>query len=192
MSSELQRILDKISQYGQAGQVRARHDLARLRSPNPNPRIESYDQFIRVVGAFLNRQIEMTGGQRYPDFEARAMAKEILSRGGGQSGKTLNNFVRDAIDGRSGGLREALDIITDRLRDQQTSMFIADAIDQVVDPLDFDRKVEITRQVLAHFAGINSTSVQVPRPEACAHDYGNLLQLIARQVDHLNDSLRKY
>lgn len=190
MSNDLQRVLDKITQHGQAGRIRARHDTARLRGPNPNPRVANFDQFTRVIGAFVNKQIELAGGQRYPDFEARAIAKEILSQQERRTGKTFNNYARDAIDGRNGGLRAVLDILTDTLREQQTSRYIGDAIDQVVDPLDYDRKVAVTRQVLAHYQRLSPGAVSDPRPEVHAHDYSTLLREVAAQVDKMNENLR--
>ncbi|MEM9416312.1 MAG: hypothetical protein AAGA29_12670 [Planctomycetota bacterium] len=190
MSNDLQRILAEISRHGNAGKVRAQHDSARLRGPNPNPRVTNERDFARVIGAFVNRQLEATGGRRYPDFEARAVAKEMLVQHGRRVNKTYNNFVRDAIDGHDGGLRGVLDFLTDLLREQQAERYRSDAKDRHIDPLSFDQKKKITGDILAHYRSADPSSVPDPRPEVYAHDYSALLDEMARKQDDMTDKLR--
>lgn len=194
MPTDLQRVLAKITEQGTAGKVRALHDSARLSSPVTNPRVSNAHDFARVIGAFVNRQIEKTGGSRYNDFEARAVAKEMLIQHGRRANvnKTYNNFVRDAIDGRNNGLRGILDILTDQIREQQAGRYISDAIDQVIDPLDYDRKKSVTREMIAHFQMLMPGTVEDPRSEVYVHDYDTLLREVGRQLDQTSDNLRRY
>lgn len=191
MSAELQRILARISQHGSAGQVAARHDGARLTAEQHPTRVDNHEQFAAVIGAFVNRQVQLTGGQTYAPYEARAVAKEMLNQYGRRYELTYNNYARDAIDGRNGGLRAVLDILTDLIRDQQTSRYISDTIDQYVDPLSYDQKVAVTQQVIDHFRRLNPDAIDDPRPEVHAQNYVDMLRELNKQIDTFSNRMRR-
>lgn len=192
MSEELERIIASISDHGTAGQIKARHDAACLSSPIGNPRITNAQDFARVIGAFVNRQVKATGGSGYSDFEARGKAKELLVDHGRRVGQTYNNYVRNAMDGYDDGLRGVLNLLTDLLREEQANRYKEDAIDRMIDPLDFDAKVKVTGQVLAELKGLIPGGIVDPRPEAHAHEYQALLRMRAEHNDEFNDELRRH
>jgi len=192
MSTDLKRILAQISQHGSAGRIAARHDTARLTKGQYPARVHNHEAFASLIGDFVNRQLLQTGGGTRTPFEARALAKDILTRQGRNHGRTYNNYARDAIDGRNGGLRAALDALTDAIRDQQTLHYIGDVIDRVVDPLDWDHKVAVTGQLLNHYRQLNPNAVEDPRPEVHAQSYDELLRELSHQVDSFTNSLRRH
>lgn len=192
MSKEVERIIAMISDHGVAGQIKARHDAACLSSPVGNPRITNAQDFARVIGAFVNRQVKATGGSGYSDFEARAKAKELLIEHGRRFGRTYNNYVRNAIDGHDDGLRGVLSILTDMLREQQAARYKDDAVDRAIDPTDFDAKLEVTRQLLSDLDKVKPGGIVDTRPEAHAHEYQALLRMRAKHDDEFNDELRRH
>ena len=192
MNSQLQRILSQITQYGAAGQIAAQHDAARLSLGQQPLRVRDNAHFMEVLGRVVNLQLEKTGRGALPAYEAQREAVEILESGGRRSGKSYANFARDAMDGRNGGLRVAIDLVADGLRDKQTQRFVAASIDAAVDPLNWDQKVAITRQILSHYQQISPQSISESRAEPHAHDYQSLIREISQHVDSMSNTMRSH
>ncbi|MFN3167002.1 MAG: hypothetical protein ACE37H_08055 [Phycisphaeraceae bacterium] len=192
MSNEQERIIARISNHGAVGRIRARHDAASMSRSVGDLRVTNAHDFARVTGGYVNHQVKMTGGSGYSDYEARSIAKELLTQHGRRYRRTYNNYIQNAIDGHDGGLRGVLNILTDMLREQQAERFKDDAIDQVIDPLDFDAKVAVTRQILDEQKRLSPGGMGDQRPEAHAHDYQALLSKRAQQIDEMNDELRSH
>jgi hypothetical protein len=192
MSKEFERLVAKLSEHGTAGRVSAQHDAASLSSPISGPRVRDSHEFACVIGAFVNRQVQLTGGAGYPDFEARTIAKEILSKYGERrgQGRTYANYARNAIDGQDGGLRGVLNILAEVLREQQTERYREDAVDQIVDPLDFEAQVAITKKIMDDHKQTSSVDIGNPRPEAHAHQYRALIRRRVQQIDDTTKDFR--
>lgn len=190
MSKQLERAIAQISRHGAAGRLMARHDAASLINTYSTSPVRSSREFDDRIGKFVNQQVRMTGGSGYPDFEARAMAKEILTEHGKRFRKTYVNYARDAIDGVGEGLYGVLKILADVLRDQQADRYQNDAIDRIVDPLSFQDKVAITKAIMDAHNRTSVADVGDPSPEAHAHAYRDLVREQARHSDEMSDKMR--
>lgn len=190
MSKEFERLFAKLSEHGATGRLKARHDAASLSNPISITRVRNSQEFASLIGAFVNRQIRHTGGAGYPDFEARAVAREMLTNYGRRHGRTYVNYVRDAIDGRGDGLRGVLNILTDMIRDQQAQRYGDDAFDRLIDPLDFRAKVAITKEIMDDLKRKTSADFGDPNPEVHAHDYQAIVRRQVRQIDENTDDFR--
>ncbi|MFN3166370.1 MAG: hypothetical protein ACE37H_04825 [Phycisphaeraceae bacterium] len=190
MSKELERIIAQISRHGGAGRLMARHDAASLINSYSTSPVRNCREFDDRIGKFVNQQARMTGGTVYPDFEARAIAKDILKEQGKRFRKTYANYARDAIDGSGEGLYGVLKILADYLRDHQIDRFQNDAIDRLVDPLSFQDQVAITKAIMEKHNKTSVADIGDPSPEAHAHAYRDLVREQARHSDEMSDKMR--
>lgn len=178
--NELQQILRGLNERELALAVSKKHDDARGEYSIRGVTVGSYSDFERVIADYYAYHFStcIAPGAKLPAFEAKQRAKELLAEEYRRHGLTVHNACEDAISGVNGGLRHILDLICDGLKRESEYRYAEQLFDTYVEANGFEGKVEIIRQLLAHYPTILSDTVNPRRPEAQANDYKLLVRAI--------------
>ena len=132
----------------------------------------------------------VSGGGTLSHPEAAGRAKEIIDREYRKKGQDKLNAYVDGKEGTNGGMREILDIIMERLKDEAIERHVRDVLDRYVAPTNFDEKVSIVKEIFLRTA-ISSKYVDINRPERYANNYEELIRGLVDNIKAQAAKLRR-
>ncbi|MBT5609951.1 MAG: hypothetical protein HOJ57_28690 [Lentisphaerae bacterium] len=177
--SAIDDIQHALSERVIAQNVGIRHDEARMRFPLRKNTVDTFEEFLDIIGAYYNYHFAacISGGGRLAPWEAQERAKEALEREYRRRDRNSDIVAafNDAHDGANAGLRGLLDTIAESLKTESVDRYTRSVFDRYVAPNSWDDKVDIIRQFIAR-CGINfPSSIRTDQPERYARDYRDLL-----------------
>lgn len=189
----LDSILHALSESTIAREVGIPHDEVRMRFAIKSNTVGSFEEYTALLGEYYNYHFTacVSNGGRLSPGEAAGRAKEILTRHYQRRNGDVNTAYHDAHEGTNGGLRAQLDIIADALKLESTERYMRHVLDQSIPPNEWDPKVDIVRQLIAHLpAGVRS-SIDADHPERYAHNYEPLIRALLAELQKTSTMFRR-
>ena len=171
--SKIASILQALDERTIARRVALAHDEARMQYPlrsNTVPTIEAYFDLIASYYKYHYSLCVARGGAISP-ADARSFAKAILEREYKRRHGDIVSAFQDSLHGLNGGARQACDYLAEALKAQAVENYVRDVFDRYVAPNSWEQKVEIIRELFAHFGPIINDSVNSYQPERYARDF---------------------
>jgi len=151
----------------------------------------SYDSFIDIITSFYIHLVRHTKTIIEPvDITAAsAEALELLEKTfSGKGGiRTAFSEARDAING---GLRLILDSLTDQFKREQQEMHINRVLKLALDPLDWDTKVQIIKDLLEKLKHVFPQDLLDVEPEKYADHYETIVRTYVNSCNQLKSVIR--
>jgi hypothetical protein len=184
MDAVVNDVLEQISEQSLAQTIGLAIDHARASYLLESALVDSADAFFRVISAFYlyllrhtRIQIEYTDNESAAP-EAYALLERTYTKNGG-----VNAALLEAREGTHGGLRKVLDDITDYFKKEEQEKYINRILGEVLDPLDWNRKVEFTTIFLNRIQHLLPEDIKSASPKQFAHHYGQLVRLYVESKD---------
>ncbi len=176
----LQGLLAELDETAIAKNVAIPHDEARMRYSLMRNTVQDYSEFVDVISTYYNYHVSecVAHGGFVSRTEASGRAKEILQQEYRRVGGDINTAYNDAHDGTNGGLRIVLDRLADRLKAEAVERYVRDAFDRHVEPVSWEQKVDIMRQVLARYNHEFPSSIRMDQPERYASNYEEIIRAV--------------
>ncbi len=168
------------------------HNNARLRYQLRANRVESYEEFCRIIGdyyAFHSTQCVAVGG-KMTDIVATSRAKDILAQHYKREGGDINSAFKDASDGTNGGMSAILNYIADDFRQKAVNEYVQDMFDRHVKPYSLEERIRIIRELLQHYREFLSPTIDVHHPEFYGHEYKDLVLALANARKSIQNKFR--
>jgi hypothetical protein len=184
MDAVVNDVLERISEQSLAQTMGLAIDHARVSYLLESALVESADEFFRVITAFYLHLLRHTCVQvEYTDKEsaapeAYALLERTYTKNGG-----INAAILEAREGTHGGLRKVLDDITEHFKKEEQEKYINRILGEVLDPLDWNRKVEFTTIFLNRIQHLLPEDLKSASPKQFAHHYGQLVRLYVESKD---------
>lgn len=184
-------VLDEISAEALARNIGEPIDLARASYTLERVTVDSYEAFADEVAAFYRSVLWHTGTQEAcpQDPAAAADAMALLERAFRDGGGTDGAWSQ-AHYGTSGGLRVVLDQMTEQYKIQQQGRHVQRALQEAMDPLDWDARVAFMGAFLARLGPQLPAEIRDQPPERYARHYDTILQAYVRSLDSVQQLLR--
>lgn len=141
----LEAILDAINLERLAREIGIPADEARAGFTLPGVIIEDYDLFHETITAFHLALIRHTDGSNppaQPDEALGLLERTFADAGGLPAARAEAKFALD------GGMRRILDLMTEQHKSEQRFKRVNRVLKQWLDPLDWDRQLELMRALL--------------------------------------------
>jgi hypothetical protein len=189
----IHQLLTMLDEQTIARAVQIPHDNARISYPLARNTAADYVDFERVIGDYYNHHFCscVARGGELPQFEAIGRAKRILESEYRRRNLTINNAIADAKEGTNGGLSTILNTIADALKSESVEQYIEDVFDRHVAGDSWEQRVEIMRQLLAHFGDVLPHAVRSQPPERYAQDYKDFIRYYADALRQTAARLRR-
>ena len=180
----IEKLLEELDERTIAKKVGIPNDQARMSYSLQTNTVESFDEFSKIIGDYYNHHFSkcISLGGKLSDSEATGRAKEILESEYRRRGHDIVTAFNDAHDGTNGGMRNILDTIADRLKDESVERYMRNVFDRHIAPNAWDQKVEIIRQLIDRTGVDLGSSIDKDQPERYAHNY---MELIRAFIDGL-------
>ena len=174
---DIRALLRDLEETTIAERVGRLHDEARARYALLSLTVPNIQDFYDVIGDYYNYHFMecVSHGGHLSRGEAIARAREILEQHYKRHGGNITTAFNDAHYGTNAGLYQSLNIISDALKSEAVEHYVRNVFDHYVAPNRWPDKVEIVRQLLAHFRDILPASIQAEEPERFAQDYQELI-----------------
>ncbi|MBT62927.1 MAG: hypothetical protein CML13_06910 [Puniceicoccaceae bacterium] len=170
----IEQIKRQLAPRAMADEVTNPHDDARLSYRVESNTVEDMATFLVLIGDYLNHHYEHALGASFPELHAQEMAKEIIERSLRRNGGNLISAYHNANTGLNGGVRKVLDTIADDIREEGLRRYINNVLDTYVNPVSFEEKVEIVRELIAV---LRIDTVDAENPARYASDYKRLTEI---------------
>ena len=194
-------ILDKLDREHIAREVSDAHRMAResysgLRKNTVADHKEFHyricDYFRHHFAHTITRSLTLRGDAfTLPDDLVSSEAWRLVDQSyrdyGGYEG-AYNN----ARSGEAGGMHGVLNGIADMLRAQQEHQYIKYVLRTSADPMDFEGKMELTKQVLDRFSDYLSPAERTRSPADLARNFETFIEDIARKISEIRRMLKRY
>lgn len=189
----IDHLMAELDERRMAQLIGGMHDNSRVRFPLHKNTVDNFDEYEKVLGAYVNAQYtaSVTRGGSLSRADAVSRAKGILEREYRRRGGDIVSAYNDAHDGTNGGLRAQLDIICDALKNESLEHYIRDVFDRHVRPNAWPEKVAMIRSLIARFGSLLGPSIQADQPERYAHDYHNLVQSLVQAMQRTSAMFRR-
>jgi hypothetical protein len=189
----LDKILHALSESTIALEVSTPHDEARMRFMVKSNTVGSFEEYAKILGEYYNYHFTtcVSRGGQLSQAEAAGRAKEILARDYRKRNGDINTAYHDAHAGTNGGLRVQLDIIADALKLESTERYMRHVFDQCIPPNEWDPKVQVVEQLIAHFPASVRSSIDASHPERYAHDYEPLIRALLAELQRTTTMFRR-
>lgn len=187
-------LLSALDERTIAKEISIPHDEARMNFPLKSNTVRDFDEFNNIIGDYYKYHYStcVARGGSLSSLEARSGAKEILEREyRRRNNGNINSAYNDAHDGTNGGLRAILDVIADGLKAVSVERYIRDVFDRFVRPTEWDEKVNIIRQFIAHCGTHLSSSIKAGQPERYASDYEEVIRSYINALQQTSSIFRR-
>lgn len=171
--SKISSLLQALDERTIAQRVALPHDEARMRFPLRSNTVPTIEAFFDLIASYYQYHYSLCvarGGAISP-ADARSFAKAILEREYKRRHGDIVSGFQDCHYGLNGGARQALDYLAEALKAQAVENYVRDVFDRYVAPNSWEQKVEIIRDLFAHFGPIIYDSVTIHQPERYARDF---------------------
>jgi len=177
-----------------AQQIGIPHDRARAQYPLDENTVPDWPSFENAIARYWGHHYTqcVSPGGNLSWSECAGMAKGIIEREYRRTRRgDIVSAYNNAHDGTDGGLRVVLDIIAEGLKAESVERYARDQFDSRIPPNNFEAKVEIIRQFIAHFGAQLSDSIQADRPERYAQNYQELIQAYVAGLQETSSIFRR-
>lgn len=184
MTEIVDDVLYRISEQSLAQTIGLAIDHARASFLLESALVDSTDEFFQIITAFYLHLLRHTCVQvEYSDIEsASPEAYALLERTYANQGG-INAALLEAREGTQGGLRKVLDDITEHFKKKEQEKFINRVLGEILDPLDWNRKVEFTTIFLQRIQHLLPDEIKTASPKQYAHHYVQLVRLYVQSKD---------
>ena len=185
----LGKILGFLDPRTMAMLVSVKHDEARETFPLQKMTVENVQAFRTVTTEYYKWQFRaIVPNAELPDDYAGPYAWSLIQKAYGHKGGVEAAF-RAARFGVDGGLSGVLNAIHMQMKKQQEEAYINHVLHSVIDPLDFDQRVELMREYLGRFANQLSPATKPKSAEELAANWEELLKMTVELLDSLQKNL---
>jgi len=188
----VQQLLDDLSDPTIGERVRRSHDVARnsyrLRTIVPS----CFEEYIEILGDYVNHHYAacITRGAFLSKPRAIGRARELIEHFYRRRGGDIKTAFQDAQVGTV-GLGAQLDVIRDALKEEALEDYITAAIESHASPTSWPDKVELTRQIFAHFGNLLGPAIDLNVPERYAASSHELVKAVAQALQHAASEFRR-
>lgn len=178
MNTELQQLLDALSETAIARNVYEKHDDVRSKYTLESNKVSSEDEFYSIVGDYYNYHYSatITQGGQMREGKATQQATKALERAYRRKGQDSTLAFRNAQQGLDGGLRRVLDAIADEIKAEDEEDYMDEVFAKYVKRHTYEKRVEIIRQFIDHCDALLGEEIERSRPEAYADNYKDLIR----------------
>lgn len=193
MNTEIQQILDALSETSIAHNVSEKHDELRAKYTLKSNRVASTQEFEQVIGDYYNYHYSaaITHGGRLSETKAVREAEKAIETAYRRQGKNVTLAYSNATKGLDGGMRRVLDCIADEIKIEDEETYMNGVFSHYVDKYSYDEKVEIIRQFMEHCHTLLGDEVDQSRPERYADDYIELIRAYLNSIRGIAQTFRK-
>ena len=186
-------LLSALDERTIAREVGIPHDETRMQFSIRSNTVRDFDEFNDIIGEYYRYHYGacVSPGGLLSTIEARSAAKEILQQEYKKRNGNISMAYNDAHDGTNGGLRAILDIIANGLKGKSVEYYIRDVFDRFVRPTEWDEKVSIIRQFIAHCGSYLSSSIRTDQPEQYAQNYEELIRSYVNALQQTSAIFRR-
>ncbi len=187
-SSILNQILHELGQQMLTHQVSGLHDSGVATFPNPRqPR--TYGEFEQVVVAFIQHQFQASlrttqAAPTLPYEMALARAHAMFP--------DWEQAARMAIHGVDGGIREIINTIWKKLKQEQEQQWIAYALDRIVPRLSWDSHVALAQEILDRFGQYLPPDVRAKPAAQLAANYRQIIMILTHAIRQIQTPLQAF
>jgi hypothetical protein len=176
MASKLKTIMKLLDPIVIAKKIDFLHERARLSYRIDDSPPQSFLDFRKGLQAYYAHHCAAIGMGEMPDeISGRIVINMVESAFSDQGG--IRGAFEIARIGIGGGMYSLLDAIADTLREQHRRDYIRYVIDTNIDPLDFDQKVAVVRELQEYFNCGNGYPKTSPE-ELAANHYALFFSLV--------------
>ncbi len=187
----INNLINELSEDTVAHQVGAVHDSTRAKHQIEYNTVRSFPDFIDVIADYYNYHFQCVYNcGPLSRFDAEGQVKNLVEQIYRQNQGDIINAFNDAQDSVNGGVRVLLDRICDAIKYKHIEQYIESAFDRYVSPNDWDSKVEIIRQFIAHCGGDLGSSLRREKPESYAGDYKKLIRAYTDSLKRTSSTIR--
>ncbi|MFW6061987.1 MAG: hypothetical protein ACOC93_04185 [Planctomycetota bacterium] len=192
MATSLQALMAELDPRTVARRAKLVHEDARASYMPPSTQVETYEQFLEILGDYYNHHFAATlgNGHRLPRSQAVGRAREIVTQAYRRQRGSIRSAFLDARDGTRNGLRGVLDGIADALKQEAAEAYVRDVLDRHVSPVDPDQQTEIVRQLFERFGPELGDSLHIDRPDYYARDVESLIRAFVEKINELTWQVR--
>jgi len=187
----INNLINELSDNVIAREVGAVHDNARAKYQIECNTVRDFPEFIDVIADYYNYHFQCVYNcGPLSRFDAEGQVKNLVEQIYRQNQGDIINAFNDAQDSVNGGLRVLLDRICDAMKYKHIEQYIESVFDRYVSPNDWDSKVEIIRQFIAHCGGDLGSSLRREKPESYARDYKKLIRAYTDSLKRTSSTIR--
>lgn len=152
---------------------------------------DSYEVFNEVISSYFihllnhTRQIIDPIEVEVVRSEATALLERAFSSKGG-----LGAAWAEARDATQGGLRFVLDSMTDQFKREENEKYVGYVLKSAMDPLDWERKVEIVRNLISRLQNYLPPEIKSNPPERYASNFNEIVKVYVNSIDQFKSYIR--
>ena len=154
--------------------------------------VASYDQFLDSLEAFYIHMCRHMKPEPVSAIDmkiARAEATDLVQRAFNKEGGIEAAFAGARV-GIDGGMRSVLDRLTEQLKYEMQTKHVQKILEEALDPLDWEDRVNFMRGALKRFSPFLSPDIRDQPPESFARHYGPIVKAYIKSLDSINRVLR--
>jgi len=192
-SSKLESILSEINTDALSQTIGQPIDSARAAYIMDSVVAESNTAFNDTITAFYIHLLRHTRNVLEPidlnaaGAEAFALLERTFQKKGG-----VRTALAEAISATNGGLRRILDDITAQFKHEQLEMHVNRVLKLVLDPLDWQGKVELIRAILKRLEHQLPQDILSQPPEQYAAHYDVIVRAYINSMDQIKSIIRSF
>ena len=192
-SSKLESILSEINTDALSQTIGQPIDSARAAYIMDSVVAESNTAFNDTITAFYIHLLRHTRNVLEPidlnaaGAEAFALLERTFQKKGG-----VRTALAEAISATNGGLRRILDDITAQFKHEQLEMHVNRVLKLVLDPLDWNGKVELIRAILKRLEHQLPQDILSQPPEQYAAHYDVIVRAYINSMDQIKSIIRSF
>jgi len=190
----LESLLAAMDEVAIARNVGNAHDETRMQYALNINTVRSFQEFSDVITDYYSHHFSrcVAYGGLLPRFEATGRAKEIVEQEYKREGGNITRAYNDAHDGTNGGLRIILDRIADHLKAESVERYLRDIFDRYVEPVSWEQKVDIIRQLFVRYGHLLSPTIRTNQPESYAQNYEEIIRVYVDALRETSSVFRKF
>ncbi|MFP4423811.1 MAG: hypothetical protein ACLFP2_01115 [Candidatus Woesearchaeota archaeon] len=170
--ADLQDIISKINDEAIHENVEKHHLNARQEYKLDKWKVADFKEFKEKITEYTKHHKKITDGVDYSDEKAYQDAKEAIQMAYQQQGKSWEDAVKDARDGK---LKNIIDTLSQVYTMKHTQAWKEHVIDDHIDPTDFDAQKTIADQYVKEWGQHLPEDITKKGPDELAKEYKNLL-----------------
>lgn len=176
-----------------ARRVAILHDQARLEFVLSKNTVKNFSEFESIIGAYYQHHYSrcVAGGGRLSEPDARSHAKRLLESRLRRGEGNIVTYYRRCETGVEGGVRAVIDTIADTLKAQSITDYVRDVFDQIVEPHEFEQKVEMIKQFFERFGANLDSSIEISNPARYAASYFELINSFVESLQRTSAIFRR-
>ncbi len=187
----INNLINELSEDTIAHKVGAVHDNTRAKYQLGRNTVRNFPDFIDVIADYYNYHFQCVYNcGPLSRFDAEGQVKGLVEQIYRQNQGDIINAFSDAQDSVNGGIRVLLDRICDAMKFRHVEQYIESVFDRYVGPNDWDSKVEIIRQFIAHCGSDLGSSLRREKPESYARDYKKFIRAYTDSLRRASSTFR--